>query len=62
MLILSSSSKKTDQNEVHAIKYLLQCSISNAYSRGGKASTKRGHLITQVQNTEVKWSIKSRIV
>ena len=29
--IVSSPSKKTDQNEVHAIKYLLQCSMSNAY-------------------------------
>ena len=27
-----------------------------------KASTKRGHLIAQVHNTEVKWSIKPLIV
>ena len=27
-----------------------------------KVSTKRGHLIAQVHNTEVKWSIKTCIV
>ena len=27
-----------------------------------KASTKRGHLITQVKNTSVQWSIKTCIV
>ena len=29
--ILSYPSKKSDENEVHAIKDLLQCSISSAY-------------------------------
>ena len=29
--IVSSPSKKVDKNEVHTIKYLLQCSISSAY-------------------------------
>ena len=29
--IVSSPSKKADQNEVHAIKYLLQCSMASAY-------------------------------
>ena len=31
--ILSSPSGKTDQNEVHAIKDLLQCSRSSAYQQ-----------------------------
>ena len=56
--IVSYPSKKADQNEVHAIKDLLQCSMSSAYRRMGKAYTKRGHLIPQVHNIEVKWSIK----
>ena len=59
--IVSSLPKKADQNEVHAIKDLLQCSRSSEY-RLKKASTKRGHLIDQVQNTAVKWSIKTCIV
>ena len=29
--IVSSASNKVDQNEVHAIKYLIQCSISNHF-------------------------------
>ena len=62
MSILSSLSKKADQTEVHAIRDLLQCRISSAYRRGREASTKRGHLIDQVHNTEVKWSIKPCIV
>ena len=33
---------------------------TNIFSK--KASTKRGHLIAQAQNTEVKWSIKACIV
>ena len=32
--IVSSPSKKADLNEVHAIMYLLQCSMSSAYCRG----------------------------
>ena len=61
--IVSSPSKKAYQNEVHTLKYLLQCSMSSAYRRGGgEASTKRGHLIAQVQNTAVKWYIKPCIV
>ena len=59
--IVSSPSKKLYQNEVHAIKDLLQCSMSSAYCQK-KASTKCGHLIAQVHNTEVKWSIKPCIV
>ena len=59
---MSYSSKKTDQNEVHAIKDLLQCSRSSAYRQNKKASTKRGHLIAQVHNTAMKWSIKTCIV
>ena len=55
-------SKKTDQNEVNAIWYLLQCIISSAYRQQKKASTKRGHLISQVKNTSVKWSIEPRVV
>ena len=35
--------------------------MSSAYCRK-KASTKRGHLISQVHNTAVKWSIKLCIV
>ena len=58
---MSYPSKKADKNEVQAIKYLLQCSMSSEY-RQKKASTKRGHLISQVHNTEVKWSIKLCIV
>ena len=59
--IVSSTSKKADQNEVHALKDLLQCSISILY-RQKKASTKRVHLISQFHNTEVRWSIKPFIV
>ena len=60
--IVSSQSKKTDQNEVNAIHDLLQCSRSSAYRQQTTASTKRGHLIAQVKNTSVKWSIKPCIV
>ena len=37
--IVSSLSKKIDQNEVHAIKYLLQCSRSSAYRKKGFCKT-----------------------
>ena len=47
--ILTSPSKKTDQNEVNAIWDLLQCSRSSAYRQQRKASTKCGHLIAQVK-------------
>ena len=60
--IVTSPSKKTDHNEVIAIWDLLQCSRSSAYRQQIKASTKRGHLIAQVKNTSVKWSIKPCIV
>ena len=60
--IVTSTTKKTDYNEVHIIRDLLQCSISSAYRQRRTASTKRGHLIAQVKNTSVKWSIKPRIV
>ena len=59
--IVLSPSMKSDQNEVHAIKDLLKCSMSSAYCKK-KASTKRVHLIAQVHNTEVKWSFKTCIV
>ena len=59
---LTSPSKKTYHNEVNAIRYLLKCSRSSAYLQQRKASTKRGHLIAQVKNTSVKWSIKPHIV
>ena len=49
--IVSYLSKKSDQNEVHTIEDVLQCSMSSAYCWGGKASTKRGNLISQVHNT-----------
>ena len=35
---------------------------SSAYSQQRKAFTKRGHLIAQVKNASVKWSIKPCIV
>ena len=60
--IVTSPSKKTDHNEINAIQDLLQCSRSSAYRQQRKASTKRGHLITLVKNTSVKWSIKPCIV
>ena len=60
--IVTSPSKKIDYNEVNVIRDLLQCSISSAYRHRRTASTKRGHLISQVKNTLVKWSIKPRIV
>ena len=60
--IVTSPSKKTDHNEVHTIRDLLQCSISSAYLQQTKTSTKSGHLIAQVTNTSVKWSIKPCIV
>ena len=59
--IVSSTSKKEDQNEVHAINDLIQFSMSSAYFRK-KASTKRGHFIAQFHNTEAKCSIKPCIV
>ena len=58
---MSYPSNKAYQNEVHAVKDLLQYSMSRAYFRK-KASTKRGHLIAQVHNTAVTWSIKPCIV
>ena len=60
--IVTSPSKKTDHNEVHIIRDLLQSSISSAYCQQRKSSTKRGHLIAQVKNTSVKWYIKPCIV
>ena len=36
--------------------------MSNAYFCKKEAAKKRGHLITQARNTEVKWSIKPCIV
>ena len=60
--IVTSPSKKTDHNEVIAIQDLLQCRRSSAHSQPRTASTKRGHLIDQVKNTSVKWSIKPCIV
>ena len=60
--IVTSPSKKTDHNEVNTIQDLLQCIISSAYRQQRKASTKREHLIAQVKNTSVKWSIKPCIV
>ena len=36
--------------------------MSSAYRWGENASKKRGHLIAQVHNIEVKWSIKPYIV
>ena len=60
--IVSSPSKKTDENEVNAIRDLLQCSRSSAYRQQKTASTTCGHFFTQVKNTAVKWSIKPCIV
>ena len=60
--IVTYPSNKTDYNEVNAIQDLLQCSRSSAYRQQRKSSTKRGHLIAQVKNTSVKWSIKPCIV
>ena len=59
---MSSPSKKSDENEVHDIKDLLKCSMSSSYCREKKASTKRGSLIAQVHNTEVKWYVKPYII
>ena len=59
---MTSPSKKTDHNEVNSIRDLLQCSRSSAYRQQKKASTKRGHLISQVKNTSVKWYIKPCMV
>ena len=60
--IAASQSNKTDQNEANSIQDLLQCSRSSAYCQQKRASTKRGHLITRVKNTAVKWYIKPCIV
>ena len=60
--IVTSPEKKTDHNGVHIIPDFIQCSRSSAYPQRRTASTKRGHLIAQVNNTSVKWSIKPRIV
>ena len=62
MSIVKSPSKKSDHNEVIAIQDLLKCSRSSAYHQQRKASTKCGHLIAQVKNSSVKWSIKPCIV
>ena len=59
---MSSPPKKIDQDEVNEIQNLLQCSRSSAYRQQKRASKKRGHLIAQVKNTAVKWSIKPCIV
>ena len=59
---MSSTSKKTDQHEVNAIQDLLQFIRSSEYHQQKTASTKHGHLISQVKNTAVKWSIKPCIV
>ena len=58
MSIVTSPTKKTYHNEVHTIRDLLQCSRSSAYRQRRTASTKRGHLIAQVKNISMKWSIK----
>ena len=60
--IVLSPSNKTNQNEVQAIKDLLQCSMSSAYCQKKIASTKCGKLVYQVHNIEVKRSIKPCIV
>ena len=60
--IVTSPTKKMDHNEVHTITDLLQCSRSSAYCQRRTAFTKQEHLIAQVKNTSVKWSIKPRIV
>ena len=62
MSIVTSPTKKTDHSKVHTIRDLLQCSRSSAYRQRRTAYTKHGHLIAQVKNTSVKWSIKPRIV
>ena len=62
MSIVSSPSKKTDQNEFNAIQDLLQRIRSSEYRQQKRASTKGGNLISQVKNTAVKWSIKPCIV
>ena len=62
MSIVPSPSKKADQNGVHAINDLLQCSMPSADRRMEKDSTKCGHLISQAHNKEVKWYVKSCIV
>ena len=62
MSIVSSPSNKTDQNEVNSIQDLPQCSRSIANGQQKRAFTKLGHLIAQVKNTSVKWSIKPCIV
>ena len=49
--IVTSPTKKTDHNKVHTIRDLLQCSRSSVYLQRRTASTKRGHLIAQVNNT-----------
>ena len=51
---MTSPLKKTDHNEVNAIRDLLQCSRSSACRQQKIASTKRGHLIAQVKYTSVK--------
>ena len=50
--IVTSPSKKTDQNDVNEIRDLLQCRISSAYRQQKRASTKCGHLIAQAM-TEI---------
>ena len=59
---MTSPSKKTYHDEVNVIQDLPQCSRSSAYRQQRKASTKRGHLISQFKNTSVKRSIKPCIV
>ena len=59
---MTSRTKKTDHNKVHTIQVLLQCSRSSAYCQRRTAFTKQEHLIAQVKNTSVKWSIKPCIV
>ena len=60
--IVTSSSNKTDQNEANEIQDLLQCRSSSAYLQQKTVSTKCEHLIAQVKNKAVKWSIKPCII
>eukprot|EP00978_Attheya_sp_CCMP212_P040503 scaffold221557_cov61-Attheya_sp.AAC.1 len=61
--VLNSSDspmKNKDKHEVVGVQQLLKCSIATAYRRRKHLSTKRAHLIAESNNTDVKWSIKSR--
>ena len=58
----SSPSRTKDINEAEGIQHILNCSRSTSYRRLKALAEQRARLIAQSSNTDVKWSIKPRII